>query len=120
VKKLIILILCASFIATAHSKDDKVKVAFTRDELTFSINVLNTIDIVGEEVMPFMDVKNLLMDVHKDISSGKKKNAEVEFTITTAKNFVFLLQRARLKGAEAVMFNEICNKTVEAIKKAEK
>ena len=120
-KRIIITILCASFIGIAEGKDDKVKVNFTADELTFSINVLNTIDILGEEVMPFMDVKNLLMDVlKKEVSSGKKKSADVDFTTTTAKNFVFLMQRAKLKGAEAVMFNEICNKTVEAIKKAEK
>ena len=118
--KIIITILCASFIGIAEGKDDKVKVAFTTDELAFSINILNTIDLSGEEVMPFMDIKNLLMDVYKDVSSGKKKNADVDFTITTAKNFLFFIQRAKLKGADAVLFNDVTNKMVEAIKKADK
>jgi hypothetical protein len=119
-KKVIITILCVSFIGIAYGKDNKVKVAFTTDELAFSINILNSIDLLGEEVLPFMDIKNLLMDVYKDVSSGKKKNAEVEFTTTTSKNFLFFIQRAKLKGAEAVLFNDVCNKMIEAIKKAEK
>ena len=117
-KRIIITLLCASFIGIVYGKDDKVKVAFTTDELAFSINILNSIDLLGEEVIPFMDIKNLLMDVYKDVSSGKKKNAEVEFTSTTAKNFLFFIQRAKLKGAEAVLFNDVCNKTIEAIKKS--
>ena len=117
-KKVMATILCLCFISIVYGKDDKVKVAFTTDELAFSINVLNSIDLVGEEVMPFMDIKNLLMDVYKDVSSGKKKNAEVEFTTVSAKNFLFFIQRAKLKGAEAVLFNDVCNKTIEELKKA--
>ena len=117
-KRFIITILCMSFMAVAEGKDDKVKVALTTDELAFSINILNSIDLLGEEVMPFMDIKNLLMDVYKDTSSGKKKNADVEFTTASAKNFLLFIQRAKIKGGEAVLFNDVCNKTVDAIKKS--
>ena len=117
-KKVLVAVLCASCIGIAEGREAKVKVAFTTDELAFSINVLNSIDLLGEEVLPFMEIKNLLMTVYKDVSSGKRKNADVEFTTTTAKNFLLLMQRIKLKGAEAVMFNDVCNKTVEAIKKA--
>ncbi|MCL2154230.1 MAG: hypothetical protein FWH53_01060 [Leptospirales bacterium] len=117
-KRIIITTLCLCFIGIAYGKDEKVKVTFTTDELAFSINVLNSIDLVGDEVMPFMDIKNLLMDVYKDVSSGKKKNADVEFTTISAKNFLLFIQRVKLKGAEAVLFNDVSNKTVEAIKKA--
>ena len=117
-KKLIIAMLCISFMTTAEGKDDKVKVALTTDELAFSINILNSIDLLGEEVIAFMDIKNLLMTVYKDISSGKKKNTDIEFTTVTAKNFLLFIQRAKLKGAEAVLFNDVCNKMVEAIKKS--
>ena len=117
-QKVIIAILCASFLSLAEGKNDKVKVALTADELAFSINILNSIDLLGDEVVPFMDIKNLLMAVYKDISSGKKKNADVEFTTVSAKNFLLFIQRAKLKGAEAVMFNDVCNKMIEAIKKS--
>jgi predicted Fe-Mo cluster-binding NifX family protein len=65
-----------------------------------------------------MDIKNLLMSVYKDVSSGKKKNADVEFTTTSSKNFLLFIQRVKLKGTEAVLFNDLSNKMVEAIKKA--
>jgi hypothetical protein len=117
-KKIVITILCVCFIGVAYGKDDKVNVAFTTDELAFSINVLNSIDLMGEEVMPFMDIKNLLMGVYKDVSSGKKKNADAEFTTVSAKNFLLFIQRVKLKGAEAVLFNDVSNKMVEAIKKS--
>jgi len=118
VKKIIITVLCASLIGIAEGKDSKVKISFTTDELAFSINILNSIDLLGEEVMPFMDIKNLLLGVYKDVSSGKKKNADVEFTAVSAKNFLLFIQRAKLKGAEAILFNDVTNKTVEAIKKS--
>jgi len=118
IKKIIITVLCMSLIGIAGAKDDKVKVPFTTDELAFSINILNSIDLMGEEVMPFMDIKNLLMSVYKDVSSGKSKSADVEFTTVSAKNFLLFIQRVKLKGAEAVLFNDVSNKTIEAIKKA--
>ena len=117
--KIIITILCVCVIGIAEGKDDKIKVNFTTDELIFSINILNTIDLAGDEVTPFMDIKNLLMDVYKDVNSGKKKSADVDFTKKTANNFLFFIHKAKLKGAEAALFINITNKVVEAIKKME-
>ena len=119
-KKLLITILYVSLITTAHSQNNKIKVTFTTDELAFSINILNSIDISGEEIKPFSVLKNLLTDVYKDISLAEENKAVVEFTQVTAGNFLFFIQRAKLKGPEVVMFNDISNKTVEAIKKAGK
>ena len=116
-KKIITAILFASLISIGYGKDGSVKVTFTIDELAFSINVLNSIDLLGEEVQPFMGIRNLLMGVYKDASSRKKRTAEVNFTTTTANNFLFFIQRAKLKGAEAILFNDVCGKVIEAVKK---
>lgn len=114
------LFLAVLLIAAApvYSKDDKVNVPFTVEELAFSINILNSIELKGEEVPPYIDIRNLLMDVYKDVSSGKRKNASTEFSMAMARNFLFFIQRARLKGSEAVMFNDVNSKVVEAIKKS--
>jgi len=118
-KKIIILTVGVCFIcAAAVAADNKIRVTFSTDELAFSINILNSIDLTGEEVMPFIDIKNLLMGVYKSAGSGSKKTAEVDFTTVTAKNFLFFMQRAKLKGAEAVMFNDVSSRMVEAVKKA--
>lgn len=109
------VILCV--MTTAYAKDSKVTVNFSADELALSINMLNSIELKGDEVMPFMDIKNLFVDVYKDFSSGKKKSIDVTFTLPMAKNFLFFMQRAKLKGAEAAIFNSISTKMVDAIKK---
>ena len=77
-------------------------------------------DIIGEEVQPFMDIKNVLMDVYKEVSGGKKKSGDVNFTLPMAKNFLFFMQRGRFKGVDAAIFNNISTKMIEAIKKESK
>lgn len=107
-------------ITAAHAADPKVSIKFTADELALSINIFNSIELRGDEVGPFIDIKDLLIKEYKDLSSDKKKTIEVDFTLPMAKNFLFFMQRGKLKGAEAAVFNSISTKTVEAIKKETK
>ena len=111
-------VLC--LMTAGFAKDDKVKVEFAIEELAFSINVLNSIDITGEEVQPFMEIKTVLMDVYKDVSGGKKKSGSVSLTIPMAKNFLFFMQRGRFKGVDAEIFNKISTRLVDEIKKESK
>lgn len=112
------VVLC--LMTAGYAKDDKIKVEYSVLELAFSINVLNSIDITGEEVPPFMEIKNVFMDVYKDVSGGKKKSGDVTLTIPMAKNFLFFMQRGRFKGADAEVFNNISTKMVDVIKKETK
>ena len=105
------------FMTAVQAKDVKTDVNFTTEELALSINILNSIDLRGDEVSPFIDLKNLFVEEYKKLSSGKKKSADVNFTMPMARNFLFFMQRAKLKGAEAAIFNSISTKMVEAIKK---
>jgi hypothetical protein len=104
-------------ITTVNAEDPKVSVNLSANELAFSLNILNTIDIVGEEVGPFLDVKNLLTSSYKDASSSKKGATDVNFPLPMAKNFVFFIQRAKLKGADATIFYDLSKKVVDSIKK---
>ena len=94
-KKFIKPVFLAAFlllvVLSVSAKDDKVNVPFTAEELAFSINILNSIELKGEEVPPYIDIRNLLMDVYKDVSSGKRKSASTEFTMPMAKNFLFFI-----------------------------
>lgn len=114
-----VLVLCMVITGSAAEKK-KITVEFTVDELAFSINIMNSIVLTGEEVTPFLDIRNMLVTEYKKVSSGKKKEVELEFTIPMAKNFLFFMQRGKLKGAEAAVFSDISSKMVEAIKKATK
>ena len=111
-------VLC--LMTAGYAKDDTVKVEFAIEELAFSINVLNSIDITGEEVQPFMDIKKIFMDEYKEISGGKKKSGEISLTLPMAKNFLFFMQRGRFKGVDAEIFNKISTRMVDAVKKESK
>ncbi|HOK76026.1 MAG TPA: hypothetical protein P5105_06810 [Victivallales bacterium] len=120
VKSAVAIAVAICLTVPLFAKDETFKVEFSIEELAFSINVLNSMDIIGEEVQPFMDIKNVLMDVYKEVSGGKKKSGDVNFTLPMAKNFLFFMQRGRFKGVDAAIFNNISTKMIEAIKKESK
>ncbi len=105
------------FVSTAYAKKDSFEVSFKIKELAFAINALNSIELMGEEVSPFMDVRTILVKKYKKVSSGQKKEIDVEFTMATARNFLFFMQRARFKGIQASLFNDISTRMVNAIRK---
>ncbi len=107
-------------IATAYAEDPKVNIVLTANELAFSLNLLNTIDLTGEEVGPFLDIKNLLTSAYKESSGSKKGSADVNFALPVAKNFIFFMQRVKLKGADATLFYDLNKKIVDNIKRVTK
>lgn len=120
IKNAVLTAALICIMTSGYAKEDRFKVEFALEELAFSINVLNSIDITGEEVQPFMDIKNALMDVYKDVSGSKKKSGDVSFTLPMAKNFLFFMQRGRFKGVDAEIFNKISTRMIEKIKKESK
>jgi len=117
-----ILFAVASFtiapfaVVPVFAKNKKIKVNFTMDELAFSINAIDSIEILGEETAPYLDIKNMLLRVYKKASSAEKDNVDIVFIIPQARNFLILLQRAKFRGAEAFLFNDISGKIVRALK----
>lgn len=118
IKTTILTAVLMFVISSVYAEDPKVSINLSANELAFSLNILNTIDIAGEEVGPFLDVKNLLTSSYKDASSSKKGATDVNFPLPMAKNFVFFIQRAKLKGADATVFYDLSKKLVDSIKKA--
>jgi hypothetical protein len=113
-------IFAALLIITAgglFAKDEKIRVNLTVDELAFSINAISSIEISGEEVPPFMDLKKLLTGIYKKASSAKKGNADIVFIVPQARNFLLLMQRAKFRASEAFLFQGISGKIVDALKK---
>jgi hypothetical protein len=118
--KLMVLSLVLSFACPGVYAEEKVGVPLTAGELAFSLNMVNSIELSGGEVGPFLDIKSLLTSAYKDASGGKKGSADVEFTVPMAKNFLFFMQRAKLKGDDAAVFFDLSKKIVAAIKKVTK
>jgi len=119
-KTIIAAVLVSGIYIYTDAKDKNISVDFTLEELAFSINILDTIELKGEEVSPFMEIKNKFITIYKKNSTEKNKSAEINLTLPAAKNFLFFMQRARLKGADASFFNNISNKMIEAIRKESK
>jgi hypothetical protein len=79
---------------------------------------LGGVDIRGNEVDAYLDVKA----TQAGEKAGKKDDDSivVEMSISTAQNFLLLMSRATLKGADAEKFKEIVSSGQEAAKKAQK
>ncbi|MCL1911604.1 MAG: hypothetical protein FWG13_05315 [Leptospirales bacterium] len=118
-KKVIAALLLLTAVSV-FAKVDKIKVNFTMDELAFSINAVDSIEISGDETAPYLDMKKTLMNAYKKASSAEKNHVDIVFLIPQAKNFLILLQRAKFRGAEAFLFSDISGKIVNALKKAGK
>lgn len=107
-------------VSAAIAADQKITVKFTSDELAFSVSALNSIDLNGEEVNPFIEVKTQMINTYKEVSAARKPSGEVSFSIPEAKNFLFFMRRVKLKGAEASLFNDVTTKMIDALKKETK
>lgn len=117
IKTTLLAAILMCMITSLYADDPKVSINLNANELAFSLNLMNTIDLAGEEVGPFLDVKNLLTSSYKDASGSKKGYADVNFLLPVAKNFLFFMQRAKLKGADATIFYDLNKKIVDNIKK---
>ena len=115
----IFLTIIMSLLISAYSEELKIKVNFKIEELVFSVNVLNNIEIKGEEVNPFMDIKNVLLGAYNEANKEKQKDIDVVFVISGAKNFLYFMQKARMRGDAAAMFYDINKKVTETVKKKE-
>ena len=117
-------IIAAAFllfaVVSGFAKTEKIKVNFTMEELAFSINAINSIEISGEESKPYLDIKNLLVNAYKKASLYENDNADIVFIIPQVKNFLILMQRAKFRGSEAFLFDGISGKIVDALKKTGK
>ena len=95
----------------------KIKPVFTYDEIVFSYNLLNSIEITGAEVDNFFAVRNTFAVVIKNAQGKGKKATDtetVEMDLGTAQVFVNLMSRAKITGAQADMFKSVQNAITEA------
>ena len=84
---------------------------------------LGGVDIRGNEVDAFLNVKETLVKASSAAEKAGKKDDEsiaVDMPISTAQNFLLLMQRATLKAADAEKFKEIVSAIQEAAKKTQK
>lgn len=96
-----------------------IKPNFIAEDVAYVLNSLNTIEIKGEEVDAFLNVKNLLTTAVQAAIKEKKKNEDIitiEMSVQQGQAIVNLMQRVKLTGANA----EKHKRAIDAIVKAAK
>lgn len=86
-------------------------------------NFIGGVDIKGNEVDAFIEVKKTLTTAAETATKAGKKDDDVitvDLKLDVAQNLFLLMQRASLKGAEAEKFKEITTSIQEAAKEAQK
>lgn len=86
-------------------------------------NFIGGVDIKGNEVDAFIEVKKTLTSAAEAATKAGKKDDDVitvDLKLDVAQNLFLLMQRASLKGAEAEKFKEITTSIQDAAKEAQK
>lgn len=86
-------------------------------------NFIGGVDIKGNEVDAFIEVKKTLTTAAESAAKAGKKDDDVitvDLKLDVAQNLFLLMQRASLKGAEAEKFKEITSSIQDAAKEAQK
>jgi hypothetical protein len=111
------LLFTANLLQAQQVKTIKPKMAIA--DADFVAKLLNTIDISGNEVDAFLEVRGIFVKVLENAIKDKKLTSDiitVEMTIPQAQNFVTLMQRSKLKGEEADKFRQLITMIVDAAK----
>jgi hypothetical protein len=111
------LIFAANVAQAQQAKTIKPKMAVA--DADFVAKLMNTIDISGNEVDAFLEVRGVFIKVLEVAVKEKKLTSDVvtvEMTVPQAQNFVTLMQRTKLKGEEAGKFRELITMIVDAAK----
>jgi hypothetical protein len=97
--------------ADASSPQNTIlKPTMTLGDVLFAINVLNTVEIKGNEVEAFLDVKNVFVKAAQEAQKEKKTESDpvtIEMNLLTANNFLMLFQRASIPGSAAERFQAV-------------
>jgi hypothetical protein len=101
-------------------KDKTITAQFNVGDVVFAYNSLSTINIQGNEVDAFLEVKNELKKFTDEIESSQKKideNISITMNVLVANNLMIFLQRVTLQGANAERYQRFKNTMLDAAKK---
>lgn len=122
---LIVTLFLTVFSATLFAQDNnklntKIKPEFVVGDVFFAHNVMNTIDIKGNEVEAFLECQNHLKNLAEKAQKANKQAQDKindEMTLNIARNLTLFLSRASFKGEQAVIFKRFIDSIVTAAEK---
>lgn len=114
----ITILLCVFSAAPLHAKEQKTSYTFL--EISFVLRVLDTLELKGNEVGAFIEIRDKFVNKFEELNKKEAKPDDSELLKlddAQTRNFLLFLQRAQLKGADATMFNDIVQKTIASASK---
>lgn len=99
-----------------------IKPKLTLGDVKIVAIFIGSVDIRGNEVDAFLDVKQTLTNAADAAAKAGKKDDDVivvDMRLDTAQNFFLLMQRATLKAADAEKFKSILTAIQDAAREAQ-
>ena len=97
----------------------KLKPTFLVEDLVFVYQTLETIDITGNEVDAFLEIRNYLQTTIKNIQEEKKQAGDkyqTEIPLPMAQNMLSFLSRAKFSGRNAELYKRFVDSMIESSK----
>ena len=104
------MILTNGIVAQQQQQAQIIKPSMPLSEIAFSIQLLESIELMGSEVDALMDLRLILIPPIVKANNEKKQANEVvtlEFKIQQAQNLLAFLKRAKLNVADVERFKKI-------------
>ncbi len=121
----VLIILFALLLYGAKAEENELSIRISVGECIYAVNILQSIDIYGEEIERFIKTKEFFLDNAKKAQNENKNisdELELIIPIETAQGFISFTSRAKIKGSDADLYYGIVQEILEAAnsKKQEK
>ncbi|MGA2296165.1 MAG: hypothetical protein ABSG15_01275 [FCB group bacterium] len=96
-----------------------LKPTFIVEDIVFVYQTLDNIEITGNEVEPFLEVKKVIQSGVQTAQTDKKQPTEtiqMDISLPNAQNLITFLSRAKFSGRNAEQFKRFVDAIVESSK----
>lgn len=96
-----------------------IKPTFIVEDVVIALQILNNIEITGNEIDAFLNVKRTLQTIIKRVQDSSMQTTDqirVEITVQTAQDMLTFLQRGKFSGQVAEKYKRFIDAIVESAK----
>ena len=107
---LTMMILTTGMFAQQQQQVQTIKPSLPLSEIAFSLQLLESIQLMGSEVDALMELRMILVPPIVKANNDKKQANDVvtlEFKVQQAQNLLNFLKRAKLNGSDVERFKKI-------------
>ena len=117
-KIIILLILMLSVLSLLQGEE--LKISLKAGECLYAVQLLNGVEIYGEEIENFVATKEFFYEEVKKAEKSKKQMKDeisLKVPLEVAQGFISYTRRSKISGADADLYYGIVQKILESAKK---